>query len=189
MKAFKFRLARVQRAYEINEELARAQWLAAAQRTTDCKTDLQRMEQEYRDSQDQLGAGIQSGGISPQAAVLAHRTMDEQERRIKISLERVQTLAFQEEQLREPWQARRQEVRGLEQLHTRSKGRYVVEEMRRESKELDEIASTRAGRAMNEQLHSSASTTAADDDAAELHTAHSSPPGPHPAQSPAQPNA
>jgi flagellar export protein FliJ len=146
MKRFQFRLARLAKVRELQEEIARAEWQAAedlALRAELRVTELLELVAETNAALRELqGSPDLSSG-----EVLALQDLLE---RVLFTLEGARRQAAElraaAEHAREPWTALRVEIEGLARLEGRAREQHRTEVTRAENAELDQIALERAAR-------------------------------------------
>ncbi|MCP3914811.1 MAG: hypothetical protein GY711_04525 [bacterium] len=144
MNASRKRLARVRRVREIQEELARADWLTA-ERSADAAEEASAAGfAEVAQAREQLGQRMESGLSAPTETLHAFTAIDRIEDTARLWRERARTLRFQADQKRAPWEERRRDVRALELLEDRAREAEIQEEFEAETLELDEVALRRA---------------------------------------------
>ncbi len=144
MSKFQFRLARLAHVRAVQERVARERWLAAEElaRAAEAKAEFAR-EAVVR-ARDELRAEQSAPTIAIERVMAGSRLVETLRDRRRSTVEHARTLRFQAEELRRPWSERRREVRGLEKLESRDLGQHQQDELVRESRELDEVASMRA---------------------------------------------
>lgn len=146
MKRFEFRLARLSRVRELQEEIARAEWQAAedlAQRAEQRVMDLRELVAES----DAALRELQGSSAFNSSEVLA--LQDLQDRvlgALKLARRQAAELRAAAEAAREPWTALRVELEGLARLESRARTRHRNELTRAEIAVLDQIAQERAAR-------------------------------------------
>lgn len=139
------RLQRVLRVRHVQEEVARARWLAAeraARIAGDARADA---DARRADAACELRDAL--ADLTPAAILRQHAALDALAGVAVRLRERARTLRFQADRERAPWELRRREARGLERLCERSREEAWLRALAREARELDEIAGARAFRA------------------------------------------
>ncbi len=144
MAAFQFRLARVLRVRQIEEDVAKAAWSSALQAATEADRAVENTRVVRKRSQNELAASLASSQLTPAEVLTRHKTLDALSADLERRLQQAKTLHFQADQMRVPWEAKRNEVRGLERLRDKHKEEFHHEERLTESALMDEIASMRA---------------------------------------------
>jgi flagellar export protein FliJ len=143
VKRLRWSLERVRRVRELQEEVARAAW-AEAQRSARAAEERADALRAARDAaRDELGCAP-GRRIDAARAVQARDAVDRASRAVRSARERARTLAFQAARLRTPWEERRRDVRGLDELRARATETHRREARRAESAQLDEFAQHRA---------------------------------------------
>jgi flagellar export protein FliJ len=135
------RLARLQRVRAIEEELARASWLAIEARHASALERRTQLCSERAQALSQINA---IGTVNALVLLQQHSQLDRILGEIERQSARVETLRRQSAALRQPWQSKRREVAALAKLEERIVRTQKHDELRAESKLMDEVASTRA---------------------------------------------
>lgn len=146
MKGFRYRLARVLRVREVQGEIARIAWQEAEASSQAARESAASMRRARAQAGLQLSSDLESGEIGAAAMIPGHRALDTMDRAAGRLERNARTLALQAEELRRPFEERRREVRGLERLRDKRLREHRQENLREESAELDEVATTRASR-------------------------------------------
>lgn len=144
MRGFQFRLARVLRIREVEEQAARERFLAADRVARDAETRADDARAAETRAQDELRAGQRAATLAPSFLLAAQAAIDELRRRRQSLTERARTLRFQANAEQTAWAARRRDVRGLERLEDRDRERWRADEAAAEAQTLDEVGSLRA---------------------------------------------
>lgn len=144
MSAFKFRLARLAHVRALQERVARERWLAADELARGAETKAERARDELTRARDELRQEQSAPTLALERVLAGARLVETFRERRRAAVEHARTLRFQADELRRPWSERRQEVRGLERLESRDGEAHRKDELVRESRELDEVASMRA---------------------------------------------
>lgn len=146
MKRFQFRLARLAKVRELQEEIARAEWQAAedlARRAERRVHEILQLVAETNASLRELQASEQLSSTE----VLALQDLLERVMRTLANAKRqAAELRAAAEVAREPWTALRVELEGLARLEQRARDDHRTELTRVENAELDQIALERAAR-------------------------------------------
>lgn len=142
MKSFQFRLARVRRAREISESLARADWQAAERNALDAEHAREELRDRIREARAQLG-GLQSAStLNPSDILASDRALAHAAAALagkrKIADERRATA----EESRLAWTECERDRLALERLEERQKEVFRGEVSRAEDAETDEWAAT-----------------------------------------------
>ena len=143
MKRFKFRLARVQRAREIAERQARADWQLAESEAIAAEVASDELRASIEAARKEL-AGLQSfDNFSPGAVLAADRALE----RSFESLVAKRRIACEQrvvaEQFRQTWSDRERDRLALERLEERQVKKHRIEVTRAEDAEMDEWAAAR----------------------------------------------
>lgn len=146
MKRYAFRLGRVKRVREVEEDLASAKFSAAEmaarhaeERALECRHAVERAVDDLR--------GLQgSPRLAPQAVITALGLVDDARRVWFEALEAARAARDVAETERRAWLARKRDVDGLERLDARSRAEHVLLCEREEARVLDETAIQRDAR-------------------------------------------
>jgi flagellar export protein FliJ len=144
MSKFQFRLARLAHVRALQERVARERWLAAEELTRAAEAKAESARETVLRARDELRAEQSAPTIAIERVMAGARLVETLRERRRSAVEHARTLRFQAEELRRPWSERRREVRGLERLESRDQEQHRQEELVREARELDEVASMRA---------------------------------------------
>jgi len=143
MKRFKFRLSRVQRAREIGESLARAEWQGKERDAIDAELASDALRAHIDQARAELGKLQQSPTLHPSDVLASDRAMV----RAWKALARKRQLASERrdvaEESRQAWSERERDRRALERLEERQRELFRIESNRAEDAEADEWASSR----------------------------------------------
>lgn len=144
MARFQFRLARLLKLREIDEELARDAFLAADHKARDAERAVELASQERARAIDDARAMQSSAKLEPHALLAAGTCVERALVRLQERTRVAQGLRAKAEAERATWTARRADLKGLERLQDRDRDAWRAEEGRREAQTLDEVASVRA---------------------------------------------
>ncbi len=144
MSAFRFRLARLAHVRALQERLARERWLAAEELARAAEDKAEAARRSLLRAREELRALQSAPKIAVERVMAASRMVETVREGRRAAAQHARTLRFQADELRRPWSERRREVRGLERLEQRDLEEHRREEVVREARELDEIASMRA---------------------------------------------
>ncbi|TDJ71856.1 MAG: hypothetical protein E2O39_07605 [Planctomycetota bacterium] len=144
MKPFRFRLDRVLRVREVEEETARAAWLVVEQAARAAETRAEARAHDRGEAFSELAREMAECSLAPAVMLVRHAVLDRLARAESEERERALTLRRQADQARGPWQDRRREVLGLTRLRTVAKSRYADAALAKEIAEMDEVALMRA---------------------------------------------
>ena len=145
MRRFRFQLDRVVRVREIEHDQRLAAWQEAHAAALVAFALLESLRRSLEQEQRAL-LELQERGECSLADSLAHHARFEQlEAKIRAARERAATLEKLANELREPWEAARRELRAVRKLEERRRADHVAEELHCEGLEQDERASARAG--------------------------------------------
>jgi len=146
MKRFQFRLARLGKVRELQEEIARAEWQAAedlalrAERRVD---ELLELVAETNAALRELqGEAELAGG----EVLSLHDLLERVQRALEHARRQAAELRTAAEVARGPWTALRIEIEGLARLEARAREQHRSEVTRAEIAELDQIALERVAR-------------------------------------------
>ena len=150
MSRFDFRLKRVLRVRQVEEEVA-------CNRFRECVAVMQRAEeiadglgQELQRSRDELVETRAHKRVPPEELLLASNTLQDLEATLAEQRRRASELKTEADELRRVWESARRDRMALEQLEDRRRRDHLDEEEKRANQELDEIARRRAAQARAE---------------------------------------
>lgn len=144
MKGFHFRLARLKRLREIEENAARERFLAADRSAREAEDAARAARDAVHRAEDELRAVQSSPSFGASTVLNGLVTVDALRARIPLADERTRAARAKAEVERQAWSERRRDVKGLERLEDRDRERWTAEEGRREALTMDEVASLRA---------------------------------------------
>jgi flagellar export protein FliJ len=144
MQRFHFRLERLKRVREVEEQAARERFLAADRRARDAEDAADAARCELVAAEARHCAALAERKSDPARILLELAAIDGLRADAGRTLERARTARAEAERERQAWSERRRDVRGLERLAGRDLERWRAETARREAQELDEVASVRA---------------------------------------------
>lgn len=143
MSRFRFKLERLAKVRRIQEEQDRELWMQAETVRRDAEAQeaqalerVRAVEAELRARQSDDSLGVADVLQGQEALVRAREAL------LK-ARERTKTATYQADRLRAPWEERRKEVRGLDRLKEQDHATWRREELQREAREMDEVASQR----------------------------------------------
>ncbi len=149
MKRFHFRLARVLRAREIEEEIAREAWARSVARANAAAEDEEAARRALDGAHRELLELEQSAPgrpLSPTAILVGHRALDRLRREIAEKAELALTARSQAATMETAWHDRSAQRKGLSELEARARDRHRKEARREEDAERDENALREHGR-------------------------------------------
>lgn len=146
MKPFRFRLARLVRVREAEEEIARDLWQRAERRYRDAEERVERIIEEIAAAIDALRHAQGGARLSPRGVLAIQATIDRQHAALEDARRRTEQLRSLADEERKPWQALRMELGALERLEAKARATHRLEATREENKEMDQLASERAAR-------------------------------------------
>ncbi len=144
MKQRSERLGRVLRVREVQEQEARATWLAAEGVARQAEEQVALLRDACAGMAEQLGDSVCDLPVA--WVLLSHDQIDRTQRRSRDEHERALTLRDQADLVRAPWIERRAAARGLERLVERTRANEWAEELARDASALDEITAARTKR-------------------------------------------
>ena len=144
MRPFRFRLDRVLRVREVEEETARAEWLVVEQAARTAETRAEALAHDRAAAFGELAREMAERSLPPAVMLVRHAALDRLARTESGERERALTLRRQADQARGPWQDRRREVLGLTRLRAVAKSRHADAVLAEEIAEMDEVALMRA---------------------------------------------
>ena len=143
MRNFRFRLARLLRVRQIQEEIARSDLAQARARARGARTSADHAASELERGRVEL-LRLQAGPELLASAVLARDAAQDHVARVRAACERrAQELEHDAEARRASLLEARASVRGLERLAQRRRAVHAAEQERAERLELDEVAQRR----------------------------------------------
>ncbi len=151
MKRFRFRLERLARVREVQEELARATWAGAEREAREGEEQADALAEALRAAQRELVAARRDPRGGAARALVAERTLDTLAERLRSARERARTRRAQADRLRDAWRERERDVAALERLEERARERHQLEAGRAEALVADEAAARR-DRALRESV-------------------------------------
>ncbi len=160
MSKFQFRLARLTHVRALQERVARERWLAAEELTRAAEAKAESAREAVLRARDELRAEQSAPTIAIERVMAGARLVETLRERRRSAVEHARTLRFQADELRRPWSERRREVRGLEKLESRDLQQHQQDELVREARELDEVASMRASARTRQRAGADARTPA-----------------------------
>ena len=143
MKRFQFRLARVQRAREISERLARSEWLTAESETIRAEQASNDLRANISRAQAELTELQRSNDFSPGALLSADRALDRSWNALIAKRRTAEEQRQTAEETRQSWADRERDRQALERLEERQKELHRIESVRLEDAETDEWVSSR----------------------------------------------
>ena len=143
MKRFQFRLARVQRAREISESLARAEWQSKERGAIEAEAASDLLRTRIDEARAELSKLQQSPTLNPGDVLASDRALV----RAWKALARKRQLASEHrdaaEASREAWSERERDRRALERLEERQRELFRIERNRADDAEADEWNSSK----------------------------------------------
>ncbi len=135
-------MARLLRVRKIEEQVARATWAAAEDRSRRAEDQVRRGRQEALRAQSSLGAPIASGPEARQR-LIEWQLLEGMRRSLAQREEQLLTLRGQSERLLEAWQERNRDEKALEKLEAIQRKEHRDSLEREETQEMDERARER----------------------------------------------
>jgi flagellar export protein FliJ len=148
-RRFQFRLQRVERVREIQEQEARGAFALAEAEARAREADCERAQGELQRGRAALGALQAAARIDVQAVLLAQRGTLSLTRALRVARERLQLARARSDELRRAWQEREQAREALGRLGERARTRHVAEQARVELAEIEESVQARSARALS----------------------------------------
>ncbi|MFT5284026.1 MAG: flagellar export protein FliJ [Planctomycetota bacterium] len=143
MKRFQFRLARVQRAREISERLARSDWLTAESESIRAERASDDLRVNIANARAELTELQRSDDFSPGAVLSADRALERSWNALAAKRRVASERRSVAEDSRQTWTDRERDRQALERLEDRQKELHRIEMVRIEDAETDEWASSR----------------------------------------------
>lgn len=135
-RRFEFRLARLRRIREIDEQVARAAWSEAENASRVATAELARARAAVEDANRNL-AGV-PGELQPGEVLLSLQVIEGLKRAVHARRELALTRQGQAKELADAWREREVDRRALEQLEERARVRHREELERADNAEIDE---------------------------------------------------
>ena len=146
MKRFEFRLKRLARVRQVQEEQARARWLSAEMEARELEARVSKAQAQIAEALVHLRQAQAAPFVDPRS-VLGSRSsielMEDGRRRLSLQARSARKRADQEKL---PWTSVRAELEGLARLEEKEHEQHRLEVERSEAVELDEIAAERQRR-------------------------------------------
>ncbi len=149
MKRFQFKLARLARVRRIEEEQARVAWQAAEAEARNSEARLREAQVEVSAATQSLRIAQSDAQLSPLAILSIDDTVARLVRRVALFRQEATLRRAAATAKRTPWQKLRTELEGLARLEQKARTRHRIEDERRASLEMDQLASERAARGGN----------------------------------------
>lgn len=147
MKRFEFRLARLAKVRRIEEERARAAWQSAEAAARAAEQAVLEGEAEVQAAYQHLRTAQASSRLTPLQVISFNDAIAGLLRALDATRAEARRLADEAAAKREPWQAARAELEGLERLEDKARTKHRLERERLENMEMDQLASERTARA------------------------------------------
>lgn len=144
MARFRFRLARVARVREIEEESARAQWAAAESLAARAEAALEAARESATAARLELAQLQSAPRLDPAAVMRAHGLVQRLLARVKLAKEAWRQARIRADQQMALWRERDRDRKALDKLEERAHERFLAEEQALESAKADEVALQRA---------------------------------------------
>jgi flagellar export protein FliJ len=166
-RRFEFRLSRLRRVREIDEQVARAVWTAAEAESHEASVLLEEARTAIAEAREDLSTSLDPASgttVDPRSVLVALESiqgmLDDVHRRREDAL----TLRAQADRLAEAWREREVERKALVELENRARERHRAELEREENAEMDEQNLMRDARRRRRERESdsSAAETLAD---------------------------
>lgn len=142
-RRFEFRLDRLRRIREIDEQVARAVWTAAEAESREATTLLEKARGAVQDAREGLSFSLDPGAdtsLDPREVLLSLDAIQSMLEIVRERRESALTLRTQADRLAEDWQEREVGRRALVELEARARSHHRAERERQENAELDEQA-------------------------------------------------
>lgn len=147
MKRYQFKLQRVKRVREVEEEIARAAFGSAELAAREAEMRAETRRADIARAIDDL-RGLQGAPkLDPMTVITSLGLVDDARRAWFDAVEFARGLRVKAEELRVAWQARKRDVDGLERLDEHAHAAYFLEREREEAHAIDDNASQRDARA------------------------------------------
>jgi len=140
-RRFEFRLARLRRVREIDEQVARAVWTAAEAESREATALLEEAREAVHQAHEDLSGALDPGAdprLDPRNVLTSLTTIEGMLEGVRRRRESALTLRHQADQLAETWREREVDRRALVELETRARERHRQELGRHEIAETDE---------------------------------------------------
>ena len=144
-RAFRFRLARVQRVRDLEERVARAAWGEAQAEALQAERSRDRASTHLEETRREL-TRRPAERLDPGQALLGERLLDAGLEALHRTHETVETTRTQAETARSAWAERERDRRALDKLEERHRSAHLEEVRKAENAQMDEVAGQRHGR-------------------------------------------
>jgi len=153
----RFNLARVLRVRRIEEELARDRFQAVERVASQAEDTAETIGREIARAQEELSETRMRRRIPPEDLLMAQTTLESLDRTLAEQKRRAKDLRREADGMRATWERARADMRALERLEERFWDLQRSEELREETREMDESALRRApvGPALPKRPHQS----------------------------------
>lgn len=142
MKGFSFRLQRLLRVRELEEQAARERWALQERETQAARTQAEAARQAKRDAWQEL----RSKADRPLQRLALEQTLPGLDLRLQSCRDRLDAAEQRAESERRAWVQERARVQSLERLKERDATQFRADALQRENAILDEVASGREAR-------------------------------------------
>lgn len=144
MAAFRFRLARVRRVRDIEEEIARSALLAAEGTLRAAERALDETRARLAQAHDAIEELQRRSPVDPRDVLAADATVRGLARRVTQAQQSLAAALEAEQRARNAWLEARRDARTLGQLETRAAANHRAERETREARETEELTAGRA---------------------------------------------
>ena len=145
-RPFKFRLARVLRVRELEEDALRGAWGAAEQSALQEEQRLAEARAGLVEARAQLSHGQAAGRVTAGAVLAVDQLLELQRRALPVLAQRASAARQEAEARRTEWMGSRQDRRSLELFRERALVKHRAEQTRAEAAAMDDVASAQAER-------------------------------------------
>ena len=148
MSRFRFALERVLRVRDVEHEIALVAWQAAEHTARTARTLVAIVRSQIDSTEGELLEHRSRPDGLPAEALRYHARLDELARKLGAARKRCDVAEAAAGRERARWEHARSELRGISKLEERRRASHALAEQRREGRTLEELASTRATRAL-----------------------------------------
>lgn len=143
MKQFQFRLKRLMRVRELEEQTSRERWASHERVAQEAQARMEAARADKLQAFAQLREAQVQGQLNPAERITRESTLEQLVERIRTKTEHAQAARMGAEAQRTLWSADRARVQSLERMEERDRALFHAERVAHENIQMDEIASTR----------------------------------------------
>lgn len=143
MKHFQFRLKRLMRVRELEEQASRERWASHERLAQEAQERMEAARKDKLQAFAQLREAQIQGKLNPAERITREGSLEQLVERIRTKTEQAQAARLGAEAQRTLWSSDRARVQSLERLEERDRGLFHAERVAHENIQMDEIASMR----------------------------------------------